>query len=128
MAVMEQEITDVDGKADSLPRKERSYVAKDWKLQARFHRILPVYAKHGRPEKDLVRLRARDREMVLQKTRRMFAGELSEEAPIPLVGLRAPRWRPVAIDQAIGELVRTTISGGRRPLGEASTQPQIMTA
>ena len=112
MAVLslEQEVTYVDGESGTLSRQECAHMLIDGKLHAELHRVIFVDAERRWPKKDLMRLRVGDDAARLEKTVGTFSGHFGEEPPIPFVSLAPPGFRPITVNQAVSENVRTTVT------------------
>lgn len=123
-----QKIAYVDGQPRALVREQPAKIRMNGKLDAAGDCKELIDSEHAGSKKYLVGIASWDRRAPAFDQAGMLADQLSEEPPIPLMNVRAPRRRSVAIDQTSGNNIRPLVSGALSKVHSAGPDPKIIAA
>ena len=128
MRMLELQIAEIDCEADAFARVKRAGDLIDGSLRAEANGVVAKDTEHRGAKKNLMGLRLRNGDIVLEKTVGVFADEFGKEAPVPMIRRTAPFRRTVTVHEAIVENIRPLCAGMFHEFCECAAEPNIVAA
>jgi len=122
-----EEVGKVNREPVVFPRIKRTGIAIDRKLYSCFDSNCPVHSEHAGTEEHLFCSAARNFKILPLQRAGSFAGEFSENAPIPAGVIGAPSKWAVTVDGGVGKQVRAAVAFRFRVKLVTRAHPGVLT-